>query len=70
MSETTIAVTTRNLVGRAIYRLGAALCGLAGWWDAGTDQCERRHENGSRCTGNPCICTNGIGCVTVPVEDW
>lgn len=40
---TAIIVTARNLVGRAIYRLGAALCGFAGWWDAGTD----RYENGS-----------------------
>lgn len=23
-----------------------------------------------RCTGDPCICTNGIGCVTVPMELW
>lgn len=23
-----------------------------------------------RCTGDPCICTNGIGCVTVPVDQW
>ena len=22
------------------------------------------------CTGDPCICENGIGCVTVPVEQW
>lgn len=22
------------------------------------------------CTGNPCICTNGIGCTTIPYEKW
>lgn len=26
--------------------------------------------DGTACTGDPCICTNGIGCVTVPVEQW
>lgn len=35
----------RNLIGRAIFqtgsllhRAGLALCGFAGWWDAGTDR--------------------------------
>ncbi len=40
MSRTQI----RDLIGRAIfrtgsalYRFGLAICGVAGWWDAGTD---------------------------------
>ena len=27
-------------------------------------------DSGSRCTGDPCTCTNGIGCVNVPVDQW
>lgn len=23
-----------------------------------------------RCTGKPCICANGIGCINVPLEMW
>lgn len=22
------------------------------------------------CTGDPCICTNGIGCTAVPLDRW
>ena len=35
----------RDLIGRALYaigdamhRAGLAVCGFAGWWDAGTDR--------------------------------
>ena len=27
-------------------------------------------ENGSSCTGDPCTCANGIGCVNIPVDQW
>ena len=26
--------------------------------------------DGSSCTGDPCTCTNGIGCVNIPVDQW
>ena len=26
--------------------------------------------DGSPCTGDPCTCTNGIGCVNIPVDQW
>ena len=26
--------------------------------------------NGSSCTGDPCTCANGIGCVNIPVDQW
>ena len=30
------------------------------------------HEDTEKamCTGDPCICENGIGCVTVPLAQW
>lgn len=31
---------------------------------------ENLRRGGPPCTGDPCVCTNGIGCVTVPVERW
>ena len=44
MTEPTATLSIRDAVGRAIYslgktlhRLGLWLCGVAGWWDAGTD---------------------------------
>lgn len=40
-------VTARNIVGRAIYGLGAALCRFAGRWDAGTDEYEHRRKSGT-----------------------
>lgn len=43
MKEPKVTVATiRDVIGRAIYRLGAALCTFAGRWDADTD----RYENG------------------------
>lgn len=30
----------------------------------------RSRPQAQRCTGDPCICTNGIGCVTIPMELW
>lgn len=36
---------------------------LVGWW-------KERATQVVHCTGDPCICANGIGCVTVPVDQW
>ena len=27
-------------------------------------------ETSATCTGDPCTCTNGIGCANIPVDQW
>jgi hypothetical protein len=47
-----LEIAARNLVGRILFRAGAALhldclCAVSGWWDAGTDK--RQAYKGRRC---------------------
>lgn len=51
---------------------------LRRWWNAARHRVthgvpgahDKATVSAAACTGDPCTCTNGIGCVTVPVEDW
>lgn len=49
----------------------AGQCVGCGGVQAQCQACSGTGQAGTaRCTGNPCTCTNGIGCANVPVEEW
>jgi hypothetical protein len=76
----TATVATRNLIGRTLYaagnglhRAGLTLCGIAGWWDAGTDQNGRPtpEDRPYRCNvcGRETIITRGNADPPLPWPD-